>query len=137
MKSVHKGLESLSYLDPKICELLPLEIKETENLLQFKDKIRKWNPKNCPCLVYKIYLQNDGFIWVNKQRKHLSFLSWISLSNESLMRNKLLVCLHLPRHSFTEDSGFWSVTIAFICFKLCVYMYINLFVFVFIYLLLG
>ena len=30
VKSVHKGLESLSYLDPKISELLPFEIKETE-----------------------------------------------------------------------------------------------------------
>ena len=30
VKSVHKGLESLSYLGPKTWELLPLEIKETE-----------------------------------------------------------------------------------------------------------
>ena len=30
VKSVHKGLESLSYLGPKIWELLPLEIKETD-----------------------------------------------------------------------------------------------------------
>ena len=30
VKSVHNGLESLSYLGPKIWELLPLEIKETE-----------------------------------------------------------------------------------------------------------
>ena len=29
VKSVQKGLESLSYLGPKIWELLPLEIKET------------------------------------------------------------------------------------------------------------
>ena len=30
VKSVHKGLESLSYLGPKIWELLPVEIKETD-----------------------------------------------------------------------------------------------------------
>ena len=30
VKSVHKGLEGLSYLGPKIWELLPLEIKETD-----------------------------------------------------------------------------------------------------------
>ena len=41
VKSVHKGLESLSYPGPKIFELLPLEIKETETLLQFKAKIKK------------------------------------------------------------------------------------------------
>ena len=44
VKSVHKGLESLSFLGPKIWELLPLEIKETETLLKCKAKIKKWNP---------------------------------------------------------------------------------------------
>ena len=39
MKSVHKGLESLSYLDPKIWGLLALETKETEAFSQFKAKI--------------------------------------------------------------------------------------------------
>ena len=62
LKPVHKGLESLSYVGPKIWELLPLEIKETENFLQFKTKIKKWNPQNCPCRLCKIYLQNVGFI---------------------------------------------------------------------------
>ena len=62
VKSVHKGLESLSYLGPKIWELLPLEIKETETFSQFKTKIKKWNPQNCPCRLCKIYLQNAGFI---------------------------------------------------------------------------
>ena len=46
VKSVHKGLESLSYLGSNILRLLPLEIKEAENLLQFKAKIKKWNPLN-------------------------------------------------------------------------------------------
>ena len=48
LKSVHKGLKSLHYLGPKIWVLLPLEIKETETLLQFKAKIKKWNLQNCP-----------------------------------------------------------------------------------------
>ena len=41
VKTVHKGLESLSYLGPKIQELLPAEIKETEMFSQFKAKIKK------------------------------------------------------------------------------------------------
>ena len=45
MKSVHKGLESLSYLGPKIWELLPLEIKETETFSQFKAKTKCGIPK--------------------------------------------------------------------------------------------
>ena len=39
VKSVHKGLESLSYLDPKIWGLLALETKETETFSQHKAKI--------------------------------------------------------------------------------------------------
>ena len=41
VKSVHKVLKSLSYLSPKLWELLPLETKKTETLLQFKAKIKK------------------------------------------------------------------------------------------------
>ena len=44
VKSVHKDLENLSYLGPKIWEILLLEIKETETLLKLKAKIKKWNP---------------------------------------------------------------------------------------------
>ena len=62
VKSVHKGLESLSYLGPKIWDLLPLEIKETETFSQFKAKIKKWNAQICPCHLCKICLQNVGFI---------------------------------------------------------------------------
>ena len=62
VKSVQKVFESLSYLGPKIWELLPLERKETETLLQFKAKIKKRTPQNCPCRLCKIYLQNVGFI---------------------------------------------------------------------------
>ena len=40
-KSVYKGLESLSYLGPKIWESLPFEIKETETLLKLKAKIKQ------------------------------------------------------------------------------------------------
>ena len=40
VKSVHKGLKSLSYLGPEIQELLPLEIKETETFSQAECWIR-------------------------------------------------------------------------------------------------
>ena len=62
VKSVHKGLESLTYLGLKIWELLPFEIKETKTFSQFKAKIKKWNPENCPCRLCKIFLQNVEFI---------------------------------------------------------------------------
>ena len=39
------------------------------------------------------------------------------------MSNKLLAYLRFLRQSFTEDSRFLSETIAFIYFKLCMYVY--------------
>ena len=62
VKSVYKGLEILSYLGPKIWELLPVEIKETKTFSQFKAKIKKWHPENRPCRIFKMYLHNVGFI---------------------------------------------------------------------------
>ena len=62
VKFVHKGLESFSYSGPKFWELLLFKINETETLLQFKDKIKEWNPQNCPCRLCEIYMQNVGFI---------------------------------------------------------------------------
>ena len=44
VKSVQKGLENLSHLSPKIWKILSVEIKQTEPLLEFKAKIKNWNP---------------------------------------------------------------------------------------------
>ena len=60
VKLLHEVLESLSYLGPKKWKLLPLEIKETETLLQFKAKIKKWNLQNCPRRLCKTYLQDNN-----------------------------------------------------------------------------
>ena len=62
VKSVGKDLEILGYLGQKIWELLPVEIKETKTFSQFKAKIKKWHPENCPCRLFKMYLHNAGFI---------------------------------------------------------------------------
>ena len=62
VKSVHKGLGSVSYLGPKVLELPSLEIKEKETLFKFKTEIKKWNLENRPCRLCKVYLQNVEFI---------------------------------------------------------------------------
>ena len=62
MKSFHKGLESLSHLGPKIWEICPVEIKQTKSLLEFKAKIKHWNPQCFPYRLYKVHLQHVGFI---------------------------------------------------------------------------
>ena len=62
VKSVRCGTESMSSLAPKIWEILPNEIKDSDTLQIFKAKIKKWVPVECPCRLCKIYLPQVGFI---------------------------------------------------------------------------
>ena len=62
VNSVWHGTESVSYLGPKIWDLVPNEIKESESLNGFKLKIKRWVPEGCPCRICKIYLGQVGFI---------------------------------------------------------------------------
>ena len=62
VKSVWHGTELVSYLGPKIWDLVPNEIKESESLNGFKFKIRRWVPEVCSCRISKKYLSHAGFI---------------------------------------------------------------------------
>ena len=59
---VHYGTEYLSFLGPKIWELVALEIKSFHFLEEFKKKIKSWVPENLPCRLCKTYLHHIGFI---------------------------------------------------------------------------
>ena len=63
VKTVHYGTESLSFLGPKIWELVPLEIKSSQSLEDFKQKIKSWIPENCPCRLCKTYI--PGLVYAN------------------------------------------------------------------------
>ena len=56
------GLESLSYLGPRLWNILLDEYKKLQSVKDFKAKIRSWVPENCPCRLCKIYIQHMGFI---------------------------------------------------------------------------
>ena len=60
--SVYHGTESLSFLGPKIWDLVPSEFKQSQSLEIFKSKIKKWIPSQCPCRLCRIYIQQVGFI---------------------------------------------------------------------------
>ena len=62
IKSVFHGSESISYLGPKIWDIVPLELKELTSLNAFKKRIKNWQPKKCPCRLCKQYVLNLGFI---------------------------------------------------------------------------
>ena len=62
IKTVTYGSETVSFLGPKIWNLVPTDIKREESLSGFKRKIKKWTPQECPCRLCRNYIQHVGFI---------------------------------------------------------------------------
>ena len=60
--SVHYGHDSLRYFGPRIWEIIPSEIKQCTNLSEFKCKIKKWIPSDCPCRLCRNYIGGLGYI---------------------------------------------------------------------------
>ena len=59
--SVYNGSKSISYMCPKIWELIPPAFKQINSLSGFKNAIKEWKPSNCPCRLYKMYISQVGF----------------------------------------------------------------------------
>ena len=47
------GIETPSYLGPKLGNLVPNEYKTIESLEDFKAKVKTWVPENCRCRLCK------------------------------------------------------------------------------------
>ena len=62
VKTVWNGLETVSYLGPKIWNMVPDEIKQKPSLSAFKTAIKEWKLDNCPCRICKKYIPGVGFI---------------------------------------------------------------------------
>ena len=62
VKTVHYGTETISFLSPKIWNIIPKELKEITSVLKFRKEIKKWKPTGCPCRLYKTYINQVGFI---------------------------------------------------------------------------
>ena len=62
VKSVYNGTESLSFLGPKIWDILLDTCKDLPDLDSFKVALKKWRPVNCPCRICKVYIANVGFV---------------------------------------------------------------------------
>ena len=56
------GTETISFLGPKIWMLIPKEIRKASTLEVFKQQIKLWKIKNCPCRLCKRYIARVGFI---------------------------------------------------------------------------
>ena len=62
VRTVAYGTESIRYRGPATWELIPEEIKKSESLIQFKEKIKSWKATNCACRLCKTFVPNLGFI---------------------------------------------------------------------------
>ena len=62
VRTVYHGTERISYLGPKIWDIVPAEIKNAISLNSFKAQIKKWLPINCPCRLCKPYINGVGFL---------------------------------------------------------------------------
>ena len=52
--SVFHGQENtLSYLDPKIRDMIPVEMKKLTSIGTFKKEVKKWKPLSCPYTLCK------------------------------------------------------------------------------------
>ena len=62
INTVHFGKDSLHYFGSVIWDIIPLEIKNSISLINFKKKIRNWAPDECPCRLCQLYLYRVGYI---------------------------------------------------------------------------
>ena len=60
VKSVNYGLKALQYFGPKICNILPTDIKNFKTLQEFSKKVKPWIPRNCPCSICENYICRVG-----------------------------------------------------------------------------
>ena len=59
---VYHSAESLSFLGPRIWDLVPVELKQSDAFYSFKSKIKNWVPFECSCRLRKTYIQQVGFL---------------------------------------------------------------------------
>jgi len=62
VNTVHYGKDSLRYFGSCIWDLIPRDIKKSENLSIFKNKISNWAPEVCPCRLCQVFIGGLGYV---------------------------------------------------------------------------
>ena len=60
--STQYDTESIGYLGAKIWDPVPAHMKDLKTLSTFKNEIKKWIHKDCPCRLCKVYVAQVGFL---------------------------------------------------------------------------
>ena len=58
--TVRYGIETASFVAPRIWSSIPRSYKECSSVNDFKAKIKFWYPENCPCKLCKNYICQIG-----------------------------------------------------------------------------
>ena len=61
VNATYFGLHSLRYFSSKIWNVIPNEIKSSLSLVEFKIKIRQWEPSGCYCKLCRSHIQHEGY----------------------------------------------------------------------------
>ena len=56
------GLRSLKYFAPKIWNIVPIDIRNSDSLSEFTTKIKSWKPVTCPCNLCCTFVGQVGYI---------------------------------------------------------------------------
>ena len=62
VRTVFNGTETISFRGPKIWAVVPDDIKNSKTLMEFKRKIRNWEPVGCTCRLCKTFVNDLGFL---------------------------------------------------------------------------
>ena len=62
VKTVYRGTETLTFLGPRIWEIVPDYIKKSNSFEDSKFKIKLWSPENCSCRLCKRFLPQVVFL---------------------------------------------------------------------------
>ena len=62
MHCVRYGIETASFVGARVWNSLPSDLKQCKSLELFKSKIKNWIPENCPCKLFRTYLQRIGYV---------------------------------------------------------------------------
>ena len=60
VNTAHFGLNSLRYFALKVWNMVPLELKNLNDVEIFKSEIRKWEPRQCECTLCLPYMHSIG-----------------------------------------------------------------------------
>ena len=60
--TVDYGTETIRYREQRICHSLPQEIKDSNSVQQFKNKIKCWNDEGCDCRLCRQYIPRLGLL---------------------------------------------------------------------------